>query len=491
MSHALLARLYRAAIEGVSPFPRTHERVQAWLDARASSPAPASPAAPVHVLALGKAAPEMARGALHALAERDVPCAGGIVVAAHRPDSDITAPLPLRVGDHPIPDIGSLAAADAIAAAVSQVGAGDDVLVLLSGGTTALCAAPCAELTAFVGHPAEAQQVIAGAMSTMMTQGMAIHEMNAIRRRLLRWGAGRLATALHARGARAVHVMAVSDVVGDDPAVIGSAPCTADPLDQATLLAICDAHGLRSEFDITLSRALGLSGQTSVPITPPPATHPAFARVTYEIVAGNADAREAAARAAYDAGISEVVVADVPLEGEAEWLGATIADLAVRHAASAAHGAVLVWGGEPTVYLEVHRVLDDEQLGPGDVAWGADVSFPPGGRMQALALEAALRLEQLASTNADARRITLLAAGTDGRDGPTDAAGAIVDAGTPMDARRAGRDPSHDRDRYDSHRALDAAGALLRTGPTGTNVMDVVIVAIGERPASRAAPASP
>lgn len=460
-AHALLAALHHAAIEGVSPFPRTRDRTAVWLAERTAT-------SPVHILALGKASAEMARGALHALSSAHVRCAGGIVVAAHKPADTGAMPLAVRIGDHPLPDIGSLAAADAIANAIAQVDAGDEVLVLLSGGTTSLCAAPCAELVALVGHPADAQQHIAQAMSSMMARGMAIHDMNAVRRRLLRWGAGRLATALHARAASRIHVMAISDVIGDHPAVIGSAPCTADPLSPEELLVLCDAHGLRSEFDVTLARALGLSGDGSVRINTAPPAHPAFAKVTYDLIASNADARKAAADAAAHMGVPHVVVADEALQGDAEEAGVRIAQIALRLASASTEQTLLIWGGEPTVNM-AERIVDEADVNEHEAQ-------ACGGRMQALALAAALALANASFSNRHARRISILAAGTDGRDGPTDAAGATVDAFSALQIHRAGRDPERDMRLLQSYHALNSANALLRIGPTGTNVMDLVLV---------------
>lgn len=476
MSHALLSRLHRAAVEGVLPFPLTRDAVAQWLTARTSI-------APVHVLALGKAAPDMARGAVAALQDRGEACAGGVIVAAHRPTEE--AVLPLRVGDHPLPDVGSLAAADVLAATIAHVGAGDDILVLLSGGTSSLIAAPCAELTALEGHPADAQVQIAEAMDVMMAHGLAIHEMNAIRRRLMRWSAGRLATALAARGARHIHVMAISDVIGDQPAVIGSGPCTADPYSGDDVLAICDAHGLRSRFHPTLSRALGLSGDSSVAIATPSPSHPAFARVSYEVIAGNVDAQRAAARAAAMENdrphhIREVILAEEPLEGDADGLGTAIVQVALRHARAHPEATVFIWGGEPTVKMQ-NVFADDDYEQDAELTDRWSTEAPLGGRMQALALSAALMLDAVVVMDRDADRISVLAAGTDGRDGPTDAAGAIVDARTAMDVRRAGRDPDRDQRMRSSYRSLDTAGALLRTGPTGTNVMDLVLVHIAAR----------
>jgi hydroxypyruvate reductase len=476
-AHALLRRCYDAAVAGVSPAPRTREHTSTWLARRAS-------AAPVHILALGKAAVAMTDGAISALHDAGLHPAGGLVVAAHLPD---TVPawgthLPIRVGDHPIPDIGSLAAADAIAGAIAQVDAGDDVLVLLSGGTTALCAAPCAELTAAVGHPADAQRAIADAVAAMLARGLAIHEMNAIRRRLLRWGGGRLATALAARGVRSITVFAISDVIGDDAAVIGSGPCTPDPYSADDVLALCDAYGLRAQLDAPLLRALGLAGSGTAIITPPLASHPAFTRVSHTVIARNTDACEAAANAARRDGVRQVVIADEVLEGDAAALGVAIARVALRHAINEPDEWLLVWGGEPTVVL-----TDDEgdEDTPSSAVPNTPDEPPLGGRMQALALAAALALQSaealvpfdaMDDAATHAARLTILAAGTDGRDGPTDAAGAIVDAVTVPLVHRAGRDADVDLQRHRSYHALHVADALLRTGPSGTNVMDLVLV---------------
>jgi hydroxypyruvate reductase len=453
----------------------------------------------VHVIALGKAAPDMARGALDALDAAGLTAAGGLVVTSHRPE--FALPLPLRVGDHPLPDIGSLAAADAIASAIAQVDAGDEVLVLVSGGTTALCAAPCAELVSLVGHPADAQRLLAHAMDAMLARGMAIHEMNAIRRRLLRWGGGRLATALAARGVGHVRVLAISDVIGDDPAVIGSGPCSADPLQHDDVLALCDAHGLRGTLDAPLLRALGLAGSGAQAIEPPAPSHAAFQRVSFTVIAGNREACEAAAEAARGEGMTDVFVADDALQGEAESVGGAIARVALRQALAHDGETLLVWGGEPTVTM----LSDDPESGApaSSEASDTEVALPTwmraastetetalGGRMQVLALSAALTLDAPESVlpiepgpmaRAIASRITILAGSTDGRDGPTDAAGAVVDALTAALVRREGRVPELDLQAHRSYHALDAAGALLRTGPSGTNVMDVVLVHIRAR----------
>lgn len=481
-SRALATALHRAAVEGAAPFARTRDAVQQWLvqhDDRA----------PIHIIALGKAATAMCAGASAAVTARARPLASGLIVTSHRTDDAPARTIPAFVttviGDHPVPGPQSLMAADAIDDAVLRVEPGDHVLVLLSGGTTSLAAAPTAALSQQVGDVGRAQAHLANLADTLLESGLAIHEMNAIRRRVLRWGAGRLAVALQARGAANIAVFAISDVIGDDPATIGSGPCSPEPLDDATFLSLFDAHDLRGHLEREMAQFLGLVGNTQPPLVAA-ASHPAFARVTYRYVARNRDAVHAMDVAARASGIDHVAVDDTPLEGDAAALGDLIARRALSLAQTLPRNERAIWiaGGEPVVDLRAATdlAIDGSEEMPALDAAALDEP-QRGGRMQALALSAALRLEAH-SRDADnhAWRITILAAGTDGRDGPTDAAGAIVDAGVPLLARRhANRNPDRDLATGRSWFSLDAANALLRTGPTGTNVMDVVAVLIDAR----------
>ena len=440
---------------------------------------------------MGKAAPAMAAGAIYTLQSASRDPAHCVVVCASKPThrelgalESFPPNVDVHVGDHPIPGPASLDAGDAIERAVHNVQRGDVAMVLLSGGTTSLAAAPVAALSQAVGDVERAQTRIANLADTLLESGLAIHEMNAIRRRVLRWGAGRLAVALEARGAIAIPVFAISDVIGDDPAIIGSGPCSADPLDDAFFLALLDAHNVRGALERDMSSFLGLSGSGAPPAVPAESHH-AFTLVQYTIVAQNADAVAALAAEARRAAITHVVVDPTALQGEAMQLGHELARRAVAEAAllPARESALVVFGGEPVVHLRntyQHAFdasdADDEEA----VAEPSGDEPMAGGRMQVLALAASLVLEEaVARGDHGARRVTLLAAGTDGRDGPTDAAGAIVDAVVPALARRAGRRPERDLITGRSWFPLNAADALLRTGPTGTNVMDVVAVLIG------------
>lgn len=502
----LLSALHAAAVQGASPFQRTRDAVDHWLDQRLDAARDAShdssddasqraPTPPIHLFALGKAAWAMADGAYAALQARCLPASGGIVVSNHLPSNatrEGRPPLPAAIrrciGDHPIPGPASLAAADAIDDALCDVTPGSLVLVLLSGGTTALCAAATPAFTQAVGDTHRAQAHLANLAQTLLESGLAIHEMNAIRRRVLRFGAGRLATALARRGAHRIGTFAVSDVVGDQPAVIGSGPCSADPLGDEEFLALLDAHDLRGRMERAMSTVLGLEGQ-SLPPAVPRIDDPAFQLVDYALVATNTDAVGSMADLARTWPNTQVLVDPEPVEGAADAMGRALAARVLRLAPTLPRGThtLLLAGGEPVVNLRetmeravVHGDEDDaRRMTFPDLAPTVPAADEPlrGGRMQVLALAAALALEEAVMRGDPfASRVDLLAAGTDGRDGPTDAAGAIVDAAVPALARRAGRVPEGDIDTGRAWFSLEAAGALLRTGPTGTNVMDVIAV---------------
>ncbi len=433
----LLQECYRAAVAAVDPDPAL---------ARALQAEPTGPDARVHVLAMGKAAPAMVRAALRTLEQRGQSPAGGLLVTV----PELVPPnpgLPVAFGDHPVPGQHSRAAALALESAASRVRPGDTVWVLLSGGTSSLLGTPVAGL-----GPDDLRRV----STALLGSGLDIAQMNLVRRRLSRWGAGRLAAAMpHA----AMRVFIVSDVIGDDPAVIGSGPCAPDPSTAEEIEVFIETCGLRDQLPLPVLDYLARVRRGEAPETPKPGD-PVFQQVRTTIIADNAMAREAAARQARTAGCGARVV-DTPLRGEAAQAGTRIAaGLLDARAGESATARCVIWGGETTVSL------------------GA--SSGTGGRCQELALAAARSLALAPSGPA----MALLAAGTDGRDGPTDAAGAVVDDSTWDRIARAGIDPEHALHQHDAYPALDAAGVLLRTGYTGTNVMDLVIGAV-ERTGSR------
>jgi glycerate 2-kinase len=399
----------------------------------------------VWMFALGKAARSQSEAAVAELMRLGREIAGGILVGS----VDFPPPhasLAVCSGDHPIPGLRSVGAAMRLGEAVCQVREADVALVLLSGGASSLVAAPADGIDA---------ADVTSLFELLLASGLDIARVNAVRKRFIRWGGGRLAVALPG----AVYCLAVSDVIGDDLASIASGPCVPDPLRAADVRRILDAAALLERLPSRMREHLDRVERGEAAETPKPSA--AFARVTTRIVAANSAAIEAASTRARALGIESVIIAPRPLTGEASDQGRMIADelLAVR-AGSRMEGtgrarACLLWGGETTVTL----------AGASGV----------GGRCQELALAAAQRLHE-----AGAEGVSLLAAGTDGRDGPTDAAGAVVDERTWVAVRRAGRDPAHDLRTHASYVALDAAGALVRTGLTDTNVGDVVVGMVGE-----------
>lgn len=429
----LLTELYTVATSAVDPAPAVATRLERLGP---------EPGRRHFVLALGKAALPMARAAVHTLARWGQEPAGGLVVAP----TDSPAPhprIPVVAGDHPEPGPGSLAAAEALGRAAALVGPDDEVWVLLSGGASSLLAAPVAGI-----DPGD----LTGLYRLLLGSGLDITAMNRIRKRFSRWGGGRLARAL---APARVRVFVVSDVIGDDLASIGSGPCVPDPATAAQVREMLEGARLWDKIPDAARRLVRASASGETAETPKPGDE-AFARVTHELIASNRLALEAAAKRAAELGLAPVV-AETPLAGEASATGASVA-ASLLHLQNCGAGSntqpagprrCFIWGGETTVTL-------------GDTLPGL------GGRCQELALAAARVLD-------GAPPIALLAAGTDGRDGPTDAAGAIVDGGTWRAAIAAGRDPARDLAAHNAYRALDAAGALMRVGLTGTNVMDVVI----------------
>ncbi|HEY7879156.1 MAG TPA: DUF4147 domain-containing protein [Gemmatimonadaceae bacterium] len=431
----MLTALYWAAVRAVAPGPALRaalERIPADQRGRR-----------VWIIAIGKAAHPMAAAAVSVLGQWKCSPAGGVIVA---PTAGPTPhpTLDVRVGDHPVPGARSLEAAAQIGMIASRVREGDEAWVLLSGGATSLAAAP-------EGHVRPDE--LGALYRQLLGAGLDIAEMNLIRKRFSRWGAGRLAVALvPAR----VRNYVVSDVIGDDLAAIGSGPCVPDPSTAGQIHLMLETAGMWGQLPLSIRRLL-TAAERDPSLETPKAGDDAFARVERRIVASNRVALEAIEAQAKVFGY-EPRILGAALAGEAAVVGrrlvATMTSYCVSDGASLpgrAGRTCLIWGGETTVTV-------------GD-ALGC------GGRCQELALSAARELTATAGM-ADA---SLLAAGTDGRDGDTDAAGAIVTPDTWPSIKKAGRDPAHDLATHDSHPSLDAAHALLRTGLTATNVMDVVI----------------
>jgi glycerate 2-kinase len=387
---------------------------------------------PHWIIALGKAAPAMAGAAVAHCKAATLTVAGGIVIGADASPS----PHPViesLVGDHPVPGARSAHAAERLAALIERVGREDIVLLLLSGGTSSLVGAPISGV-----RPED----LAALHSLLLGAGVPINRINAVRKRFSQWGAGRLAAALDC--ARVVPIL-LADVPNEDPAMIGSGPVSPDQLEARHVERILRDAGIAVQVPLSVASTIGAMRAGMMAETPK-AGHPAFSRVEEPYVVGNSAALEAVGAAAHRAGYAPVLLSNTTLQGDATAAGRAIAYSLAR----ASRGSCLVWGGETTV-----RLPSDHGL---------------GGRCQQLALAAAEVLDDL-----NARGSWLLAAGTDGRDGPADAAGALVSAETWRTSERSGGAPTRSLRRCDAFAALDAAAAILPARRTGTNVMDIVV----------------
>lgn len=429
----LMLEMYETALTAASPSAAT---------ARAVAALPISRDARVWIFAFGKAAAPMASAAVTSLLRSLHAIIGGVIVTPDGAASPYPTLVALR-GDHPVPGQNSFIAAAKIAE-VSAGRRGNDVaIVLISGGASSLIGAPLKGMN-------EADLV--SLYELLLGSGLDIAAMNSVRKRFSRWGGGRLALAL---APAATYCLAISDVSGDDMAVIGSGPCTPDATTAADVLGIVEGAGLATRLPAAYREFLTLVGRGSIPETPTK-THPAFAHVTTRIVGNNRLAVDGIAECARAKGL-DVDVIDERLSGDAGTAGEAIARHLLALRVAGASRRCVIWGGETTVTL-------------GSGPTGGKSSG--GGRCQELALAAARVLNL---SGADAAGISILAAGTDGRDGATDAAGAIVDASTWSAIAAAGRDPMHALASHESNGALRLANALIGRRDTGTNVNDVVI----------------
>jgi hydroxypyruvate reductase len=339
----------------------------------------------------------------------------------------------VRQSSHPVPDEAGEAAAREILASVAGLGPDDLVVALMSGGASALLPLPAAGLTL-----ADKQAV----NRALLASGATISEMNCVRKHLSAIKGGRLAAA--AAPARVV-TLAISDVPGDDPAVIGSGPTVPDPTTFAEARAILARHNIRPSAEVAARLA------TEHDETPKPGSLP---HAEFRMIATPLLALRAAAATARAHGLAPLILGDA-LEGESREMGTLLAGIArfVRdHAEPVAPPALLLSGGETTV-----------SIGAGPAG--------RGGRNSEFLLGLAVAL-------GGAPGIWAAAGDTDGIDGTEDAAGAIVTPDTLARARAAGLDPRAVLAAHDSYSLFAALDDLIVTGPTLTNVNDLRAILI-------------
>jgi hydroxypyruvate reductase len=366
----------------------------------------------VYMIAVGKAACAMAQGA-HDVMGNNLVDALIITKKGHAEP----LPWPVLEAGHPLVDESSLEAGRQLLAFVDRIPGDASVIVLISGGASALVEALPPQLS--LERFQEINRWVLGS-------GLDINDYNRIRRRLSRLKGGRLAKLLYPRR---VLCLVVSDVPGNDLRAIGSGPLVADE----DLRRPLTLRGLPDFITAALAH-----------MPPAPAPDDAcFQNVKREIVATLDNAKSAAVEAAKEQGYQAMLESGF-ISGDALEAGARLA----RKLSNAESGTVHVWGGETTVQLPPS---------PGR-----------GGRNQSLALAAAMMLRGHDDT-------WFLSAGTDGTDGPTDDAGALVDGGTLARGESAGYNAEQALARADAGTFLEASGDLIQTGPTGTNVMDLML----------------
>ncbi|HTZ03578.1 MAG TPA: glycerate kinase [Xanthobacteraceae bacterium] len=424
-SRDLLESLFRAAVEAAHP--------SRCLPPHLPEPPPRGR---LIVLAAGKGAGALTEVAeAHYLARMPQERIDGIAVTRHgygRP----TRRIAMVEAGHPVPDEAGLKGTERALAFADAAGPDDIVLVLLSGGASANWIAPAAGLS-FADKQATTR--------ALLRSGANIGEINTVRKHLSRIKGGRLAR--HAYPAHVV-TLAISDVPGDDPAVIGSGPTVADPTTLGDARAIVGKYGL--DLPAAALRALNDPANES-----PKPGEAIFAGTDYRIVARPADALAAAEARARAAGFDCIVLGD-RLQGEAREVAAAHARLA-RDAAATERRSAILSGGELTVTLK----------GGGR-----------GGPNQEYALALAIHL-------GGAQGIAALAADTDGTDGgrgrPDDPAGAFIDDSTLARAKAAGLDPAAFLADNDSTGFFNGLGDLFTPGPTFTNVTDFRAIVV-DRP---------
>lgn len=387
------------------------------------------PGRQVHLFGSGKAAAPMARELTAILGKR---LAGGCIVTN---TEEKVAGLEVIKAGHPVPDRESLRGGVRLLAALSALGPEDFFIYLLSGGSSALIELPLVPLT--LDHLQETSRLL-------LQRNVPIREVNTVRKHLSALKGGGLGQATMARGA----VLVISDVVGDDLETIGSGPLYGDSSTHAQALEILQRAGLADQVPAPVLTVLreGVAGLR--PETPTvPAGH-----ISHFLIGTNRVALEAAASKARELGFTARLMTS-QLEGEAEAAAGFICALGreiAGYQSPEPPGTVLLFGGETTVNF----------TGGGR-----------GGRNQQLALAALARIK------ADPV-LTLLSGGTDGIDGNSHAAGAVADAAAFRAAMSKGLDPGHYLASHDATSFFEQIDGLVVTGPTGTNVMDMMILIV-------------
>lgn len=391
----------------------------------------------VYVIAAGKAAAPMAKAIQERIGDA---ITSGLVVTKYGHVRTRSPHWDVIEAGHPIPDEGGLRAAEAVRSLLQTINARDLLIIAISGGASALLSAPVPTLSL------QDKQITT---DLMLRAGANIQELNTVRKHLSFLKGGRLAALAYPA---TVVTLVLSDVIGDPLDVIASGPTAADSTTFGDALQVLKTLNLLRDIPEPVRKHLQRGAKGHVDETPKPRS-PVFANVRNVIVGSNRLALQAAARQAKSLGYKTLLLSSA-MEGEARQVAQVHAAILREVIASgnpAEAPACLLSGGECTVTVR----------GSGR-----------GGRAQEFALAAASCLAGLP-------RVLLLSAGTDGTDGPTDAAGAMVTGATVAKGREKGLVAADFLARNDSYAFLNAVQQLVKTGATGTNVMDVCIMLAG------------
>ncbi len=386
----------------------------------------------IYVIGAGKASVEMARAVERLLGRR---IQTGLVNTKHGSGRARLRRIEANESGHPVPDLRGEQGAERIAAIARDAQADDLVICLISGGASALLPLPAAPVTL---------EDTQATTRLLLECGADIHEINCVRKHISAIQGGQLARLAYPA---AMLALILSDVIGDDLDVIGSGPSVADRSTFAQAKAVFEKYGIWSKAPPLVRERITANAQE----TPKPGDR-AFDRVQNLIVGSNRLAVEAAARQARDLGFRTMVLSSM-VKGEAREVAHVYAAIAreIRTAGQPLRPpACVIAGGETTVTIRGRGL---------------------GGRNQELALSAAIDIAGLDD-------VAILSAGTDGTDGPTDAAGAIADGTTRSRAAAKGLDAATHLAGNDSYHFFEALGDLIKTGPTGTNVADVQIILV-------------
>ena len=437
MRRAHARAIFDAGVAAADPGRCVHQALAVTGDELRCGPLrlPLNTISSLRLVGAGKATTAMAAAAEAILGDR-IDC--GAINIPSGPVRPLARVETFAAG-HPVPDEAGVAGARRQLELLANLDSDSLVLGLFSGGGSALLPAPADGLTL-----AEKQETT----RLLLACGATIDEINALRKHLSAIKGGLLARA--AAPARVIALL-LSDVIGDPLDTIASGPTHPDATTFGDCLTIVDRYDLRHQLPASVRQHLEAGARGERPETPKP-RDPCFARAESLVIGNNRLALDAAAHQARALGY-EVLVLTSRLQGEARQAAASLVAIAQETAETnrpIARPACLIAGGETTVTLR----------GDGK-----------GGRNQELALAAALQLSGWSA-------ITLLSGGTDGIDGPTNAAGALADGQTLSRAQAQGLDARAFLERHDSYSFFAALDDLVITGPTGTNVMDLQIILI-------------